>query len=156
TTPTGVSIMLDVPEREATVLGSFAGSLEGVSVLATLVANGQSPFRNLPPVANAGPDQLVTCGAPTHLNGSATTDPNNNLLLLSWSEGGTTLGFGPLLDTNLAEGSHDILLQAFDTFEGRGTDTVHVDVIHDTTPPEFTHVPPSITIYSCAAPDIGS
>jgi Ca2+-binding RTX toxin-like protein len=147
--------MLDVTEQEATVLGTFTGSLEGVTVEATLIANGQSPFRNLPPVANAGPDQVVTCGAATHLDGSGTTDPNNNLLLLRWSEAGVNIGFGAVLDLLLGNGTHDILLEAFDTFEGLGTDHVVVQVVPDTTPPVFTSVPPGITIHDCAAPDIG-
>lgn len=155
TTPTGIVVMLDVADREATVLGSFVGSLEDVSVEATIIANGQRPFLNLPPIASAGADHTVSCGASAHLDGSATTDPDGNLFLLSWTENGVSLGFGPNLDVSLAPGIHNILLEAFDTFEGRGVDTVTVSVIFDTTPPVFTSVPTRIAIRSCAAPSIG-
>jgi len=126
-----------------------------VSVDAVVVANAVSPFANLPPIAHAGPDQTVTCGAATHLDGSATTDPNNNLFLLAWSENGTTFALGPVVDFQLAPGTHTITLTAIDTFGGQGTDTVVVTVVPDTTPPTFTSVPGPVTISSCASPNIG-
>jgi hypothetical protein len=154
TSPSGVNIMLDVADQQATVTGTFVGSLDNVSVNAALLATAQSPFRNLPPVANAGPDQTVMCGAPAHLDGSATSDPNNNLLLLSWSEAGTALGVGAVVDVTLAPGVHDVLLEAFDTFEGRGTDTTIVTVIPDTEAPVFAPIEEA-KIADCSAPDLG-
>jgi hypothetical protein len=155
TTPSGITIMLNVPEQKVAITGAFTGSLEGVTVDATLLATGLSPFANLPPVANAGPDQTITCGATTHLDGSGTTDPNNNLVLLSWSDAGSVLGFGPKVDVRLGPGVHNVLLEAFDQFEGRGVDSSTVTVVPDTTPPTFIFVPGPLTINSCAAPDIG-
>lgn len=156
TTPTGINIMLDVVDQEIAITGSFVGALDDVTVEATLLATGQDPFANLPPVASAGPDQTVTCGALAHLDGSATSDPNGNLFLLAWSEGGVSLGFGPVLDVDLPEGVHNILLEAFDTYEGRSTDTVVVNVVHDHQPPTFVSVPAGRTIQDCSQPDIGS
>jgi hypothetical protein len=155
TSPTGVNIMLDVADQEATVTGSFVGSVEGVSVEAALLATAESPFRNLPPVADAGPDQTVTCGAAAHLDGSGTTDPNGNLVLLSWSNAGSTIGVGSVVDATLPPGVHDVLLEAFDTFEGRDTDTATVTVIADTEAPAFQPIPKA-KIEDCSAPDLGT
>ncbi len=156
TTPTGINVMLDVVDQQIAITGNFVGNLDDVSVEATLLATGQAPFANLPPVANAGPDQTVTCGAKAHLDGSASSDPNGNLYLLAWSEGGVNLGFGPVLDVDLPEGVHTILLEAFDTYEGRGTDTVVVNVVHDHVPPTFASVPAGRTVQDCSQPDIGT
>jgi hypothetical protein len=39
---------------------------------------------NLPPVANAGPDQIVTTGTSVQLDGTASSDPDNNPLNYIW------------------------------------------------------------------------
>ena len=47
---------------------------------------------NLPPVANAGPDQAVQENALVQLNGSTSSDPNNDPLFYQWQQtGGTTV-----------------------------------------------------------------
>ena len=47
---------------------------------------------NSPPVANAGPGQLVFVGDTVQLNGSASTDVDGNLLTFNWSLTSTPLG----------------------------------------------------------------
>ncbi len=40
---------------------------------------------NLPPIANAGPDQNATPSIPVHLNGSSSSDPESQPLTFTWS-----------------------------------------------------------------------
>ena len=141
TSPAGMALQVNVATQHMTMVGTFTGSQSGVQVDAAVVANATSPFANLPPVANAGPDQTVTCGAATHLNGSASTDPNNNIFLYAWSENNTTFALGPVVNFQLSPGTHAIKLTVTDQFGGQGTDTVVVTVVSDTTPPTFTSVP---------------
>jgi hypothetical protein len=45
---------------------------------------------NLPPVANAGPDQTVALGAAVTLTGAGSSDPNGDALTCAWSQTGGT------------------------------------------------------------------
>ena len=96
-----------------------------------------------PPVANAGPDQTVECTgnsqAAVQLNGSASTDPNNDITLYEWFEhfgaaDQVLLGTGPVLTVDLALGSHTITLRVTDATGKTATDDVVIDVV-DTQPP---------------------
>jgi Ca2+-binding RTX toxin-like protein len=148
-------LQINPATQHMTMIGSFTGDKDGVHVDATVVGNAVSPFANLPPTANAGPDQTVTCGGLAHLNGSGTTDPNNNLFIFAWSENGTTIALGQQADVRLPPGQHTVTLKASDTYNGVGTDSVVVNVVGDTTPPTFTSVPGALTISTCNAPNIG-
>ena len=44
------------------------------------------PATNYPPTANAGPDQLVFVNEPVYLDGSASSDPNNNIESYLWEQ----------------------------------------------------------------------
>lgn len=62
------------------VVGSnSAGTTYGDDMTFTTPAND-------PPVANAGTDQSVAPGAPVTLNGSGSSDPNNDSLTYSWTQ----------------------------------------------------------------------
>lgn len=74
----------------------FTADVAGVYVLSLVVNDGQvnsepvtvlvtTSSQNLPPVANAGPEQVVVVGAPVTLSGSASTDPNGDTLTYQWS-----------------------------------------------------------------------
>ena len=70
----------DVAGRYVLALICSDGSLTSVvDQVVIIVATG-----NLPPVANAGPDQTVTAGQQVTLNGSGSSDPNGDPLTLSW------------------------------------------------------------------------
>ena len=96
-----------------------------------------------PPVANAGTDQVVECtgdgGAEVTLDGSGSTDPNDDITLFEWFEAfgtaeETLLGTGETLEVSLAVGSHTITLRVTDASGKTATDEVVV-VVEDTTPP---------------------
>jgi len=96
-----------------------------------------------PPVANAGPDQTVECTgdsqAEVHLDGSASTDPNNDIALYEWFENlaagaQVPLGTGEVLDVTLGLGTHTIMLRVTDASAKTSTDEVVVQVV-DTKPP---------------------
>ena len=74
----------------------FTADVAGVYVLSLVVNDGKvnsdpvtvtvtASSQNLPPVANAGPEQVVVVGAPVTLSGSASTDPNADTLTYQWS-----------------------------------------------------------------------
>ncbi len=64
--------------------GSLTSAADQVNIT---VASG-----NLPPVANAGPDQTVTAGQLVTLNGTGSTDPNGDPLTYSWCLKGRPVG----------------------------------------------------------------
>lgn len=93
---------------------------------------------NLPPVANAGPDQTVQLsGSPTAgvtLDGSGSTDDGLlGPLAYSWSEGASAVGIGPNPTVTLGLGTH-VLTLTVDDGQYTATDTVTIDVV-DPTPP---------------------
>ncbi len=74
----------------------FTADVAGVYVLSLVVNDGlvnsepvtvavTASALNLPPVANAGAEQVVAVAAPVTLSGSASTDPNGDTLTYQWS-----------------------------------------------------------------------
>jgi hypothetical protein len=96
-----------------------------------------------PPVANAGPDQTVECTgnseAEVQLVGSASTDPNDDIVLYEWFEfygsgEQMVLGTGKDLTVGIGLGTHTITLRVTDATDRTSTDEVVVQVV-DTRPP---------------------
>ncbi len=115
----------------------------------TLLVGGQG-FINLygwnrPPVADAGPDQIVEQesydGTEITLDGSGSTDPdsspgtNDDILFFDWHEGSTLLGSGETLDYTFPLGVHTVTLEVTDFFGETDDDEVVITVV-DNTPPE--------------------
>jgi hypothetical protein len=116
---------------------------------------------NRPPVANAGPDQLVsvgaTCQAPVTLNGTGSSDPDGDTLTYTWTSAGQPpfppivlsgsgdAVRGPTPAAPLPPGVYTIVLTVSDGRGGVASDTVVVTV-RDTTPPVFVGVPAPITV----------
>jgi hypothetical protein len=108
-----------------------------------------------PPVANAGPDQTVECTgssqAVVHLDGAASTDPNNDITLYEWFEnfgtsGQALLGTGKELGVSLGLGTHTITLRVTDATGKTSTDEVVIRVV-DTTPPIVNAQPSPSTLW---------
>lgn len=98
------------------------------------------------PVANAGADQTVECtgdsSAQVTLDGSGSTDPNNDITSYQWFENFGTpqqalLDSGMTVEVVLPDGAHVITLLVTDATGGTDTDTTVVTV-GDTQPPVVT------------------
>jgi len=99
---------------------------------------------NVPPVADAGPDQTVeqtsSAGATVTLDASGSSDPDDDTLTYTWREGQDIIA-GPTteahVDVTLNLGLHETELTVEDDSGATSTDTVVVVVV-DTTAPDFT------------------
>jgi hypothetical protein len=116
----------------AGTLGRGAWTLSAVTTL------------NTPPVANAGPDQVVECtspaGAQVMLNGSASFDPDGDPLTFTWTDAmNNVVATGATPTITVAEGTHTFTLTVDDGRGGTDTDTV-VITVQDTTPPDIAAV----------------
>ena len=94
---------------------------------------------NKPPTANAGVDQTVECagpnGAQVVLNGSGTSDPDNDPLTYGWLwSSGSAQGVTPTV--TLPKGTHCITLTVRDPSGHIARDVTTV-VVADTTPPNL-------------------
>ncbi|MCH8991640.1 MAG: hypothetical protein IIA44_07835, partial [Acidobacteria bacterium] len=88
---------------------------------------------NQDPVADAGPDQIVSDFAgdgiePVGLDGSASSDPDGTIASYDWSEGGVTIATGATPTVNLGVGVHTITLAVTDNEGAGASDTVIVTV----------------------------
>ncbi len=103
---------------------------------------------NLPPVANAGPDQSVidTDGNGTEnvvLDGSASYDPDGTIAGFTWSEGSATLATAATAAVDLSVGTHAISLTVTDNQGATATDPVVVTVQAAAAPGAFNLLSPS-------------
>jgi hypothetical protein len=105
-------------------------------------ATVKAPSGNQPPLADAGPDQTITCapaaGALVALSGAGSSDPDEGAsLAYEWFEGDAKIAAGVAPTVLLAPGTHAITLVVSD---GAVTDDddVTVTVEADTTAPQVT------------------
>lgn len=107
-----------------TTCGTFGGG----------VWSGCSAPANLPPTANAGPDQTVTdtdnSGSEVVVvDGSASTDTDGFIANYHWTEGATVLQDGPaFLSVSLSIGVHTLTLAVTDDDGATNSDTVQITV----------------------------
>jgi hypothetical protein len=156
--PQPMTINLDVANQGFSIEGEFSGTLEGHSATGILLSTGTSPFVNLPPVAEAGPDRTLSCPGQLTLDGSGSSDPNDSIELYRWTLDGVPLtshsaAFGATTSVSLPEGEFELGLEVLDTFGSRAVDSAFISV--NETAPTFTFVPPPVSKIGCGAVSIG-
>jgi len=141
---TSSKVQWDGASDPSSDLYSGSDSNQRMRVLATACTSSMSiSLNNLPPVADAGPDQLdVECtgpgGASVSLDGSASSDPDSDPLTYTWTATGITFS-DPTSATPTAtfpEGTTIVTLEVSDGIE-TDTDQMTVEVV-DTTPPTIS------------------
>ena len=95
TRPTGSQAALSstsspVPNFRADVAGNYVATLivndaRVDSTLSAVTITASAPISNAAPVANAGSAQFVTVGSKVTLDGTASTDANNDFLTYKWT-----------------------------------------------------------------------
>lgn len=98
---------------------------------------------NEPPTADAGPNQSVNDsegdGEMIQLDGSASSDPNNEVLNFKWLENNIAIGTGMTLDHLFMPGIHTVTLEVTDSRGDSDSDIVVITVLESD---------PSVTITS--------
>ena len=132
-----VSGELDFAGGTMTLSGTFFSEDGTILVDLILVAH----FANQPPRADAGADQVAQCGAPIHLDGTGSSDPDGSIAQLSWYEtaAGPQQPFatGAAPTVSLGLGAHPITLRVRDDDGALDTDETVVTVV-DTAGPTIT------------------
>lgn len=127
------------------VLDIVAGNIVDETI--SLLINECS--RNRPPVASAGPDQVLECagerGAVVRLDASSSTDPdstpgtNDDIASFAWSQQGAPLASGQTASVALPLGAHAVSLTVVDVAGEESSDTATIEV-RDTTVPSITSI----------------
>src|SRR2546428_4973109 len=138
----GAYLFFHPPQANAQRPGRLASDGRGTLALAASTTAGPEEIvlferAHEPPVANAGPDQIVECAAPSGsmvtLDGSGSSDPEGGSLLYHWSwMTGQAEGVRPTFTLPL--GVSTITLVVDDGGLSSAPDTVTIEV-RDTTPP---------------------
>ena len=94
---------------------------------------------NVPPIANAGPDQTVNDidgngKEIVFLDGSLSIDPDGNIVSYTWSEGMTFVGNGPTPSYNFSVGTHVVVLVVQDNNGATNSSIVTIEVIANQSP----------------------
>ncbi|HEY3157662.1 MAG TPA: S8 family serine peptidase [Vicinamibacterales bacterium] len=95
---------------------------------------------NLPPVADAGPDQDVTDTGfdgveLVTLDGSGSRDADGTIVSYEWQEGDTSIATGATAAAWLTAGTHTLTLKVTDDAGDSGTDSVTIAVTTPNRPP---------------------
>jgi hypothetical protein len=135
-----IDVLVDWEGHECAVTGAVLGSIEDADTSVDVALAGE--IVNEPPTANAGADTTIECtsaaGAPITLNGTGSTDPEDNIALFVWRQGtraGTEVGSSAMVNLNQGLGViQPYFLKVVDTFGQASEDSLMVKVA-DTTPP---------------------
>jgi len=139
-TGTKPTVTLSTGTHLITLTVTDNGSLTATDTVTITVS---SPA-NQPPLANAGPDQSVTDSdrngsEQVTLDGSASSDPDGNIVSFVWREGGSQIATGVKPTVTLSVGTHNIALTVTDDGGLTDTDTVTIKVLGEDE--EFGEVP---------------
>ena len=113
---------------------------------------------NQPPVANAGPDQILTDtggdgSEAVVLNGSASSDPDGTIVSYVWRKGATVIALGVTpAPVSLPVGVHTITLQVTDDRGVSASDTVDIAINAAPPPPP----PPTMHVGDLDGSSIGN
>jgi probable HAF family extracellular repeat protein len=127
------------------------GTHDGVSAWFIMDLAGAST--NNPPIAVAGPDQTVDCDKQVNLDGSGSSDPENDPLTYEWSANGSVLGTMAKLSVALPIGKTVVTLRVTDPCGASSTATLTVTMA-DKVPPTGS-CPAPLTVSAdatCQAP----
>ena len=90
-----------------------------------------TPDANTPPVADAGPNQIIEEGSPLILDGSASFDPDGDALTYSWTLDDIELGNQMVVEVEgLEAGTYEAVLRVSDGISS-DSDTARVSVVGD-------------------------
>jgi hypothetical protein len=149
---------LSTATQDLTIDGAFPFQVSNtlgdvITGTVTVMATAAKPFLNTPPTANAGPDQTVSCGQQVTLDGSGSSDLENNINKYLWSANGVLIATGAVAHVNLPAGVTAVQLNVQDALGGSSVDQVKVTVQGG--PPIFTFVPPAVQAPTCGQVNIG-
>jgi hypothetical protein len=149
--PSGSSATLDGTDGQTT---TFTPDVEGEYTMSVTVDDGEftdsdevvltATVENLPPVADAGPDQNAGVGSTVTLDGSGSTDPNGDALTFAWaftndpSGGADTITDASMETATFSPsvtGTYTVELTVTDPGGLSDTDTVDVVVTDGNQPP---------------------
>lgn len=113
----------------------------------SLTIEPPSYTQNSPPIASAGEDRFIDCAvnnAQVTLDGSVSSDPDNNELTYSWELNGSVISTAAAFSHVFGGGVHTIVLTVSDGQASSG-DEVVITVKLDATPPQIT-APDEVTV----------
>lgn len=135
-----------VANRDGTVLVDYQGGTPPRNDPRWMPATAVEivvPQDNRPPVADAGPDQLLAagdgCEAVARLDGGGSFDPDGDPLAYSWETEAGDVVTGEVVHLRLPLGLHRVTLTVDDGRGGSDRDEVVITVV-DTTPPRIDRV----------------
>lgn len=149
TSPNILSMAIDPVSQQITLYGTLQGTQSGLTLSLSILATTDAPFTNVPPIANAGPDQQLStsCFALATLDKSGTSDPDGDLAYSYFTENGASIGDGTS-PVALLPSQHQLTLNAFDAVGARGTDGVTITVVDD----GGTQAVPGATLFQIQTP----